>query len=316
MTGATGCLGMSLVRLLIDSGYNIIALGRNRERGEIITGLGAQFIETDIRSPISVPELSYSFIIHCAALSTPWEHYQDFYQTNVVGTNNVINLAKKIGSALIHISTPSVYFDFRDQIDISEDSSLPDKFASYYTQTKKLAEDLVIDAQRDGMKTVILRPRAIFGPYDTGIVPRILKLAKKGVFPLIRKGEVLADITYVDNVSHAIRLSIENINSINGEILNITNDSPMQLKDILKLLFSSLNYKATFIAMPRVVLNILALFYELIGKVSFRSFEPPITRYTLGLISFSQTLDVSKAKKALGYEPIVSIEDGIKRLRQ
>ena len=311
ITGATGCLGLNLAKTLVQKGYQILGLGRNHTIGTILENMGCNFLNADIRSLIPSENLACDLIVHCAALSSPHGRYQEYYKANVIGTKNVINLAHELNAGLIHISTPSIYFAFKDQTLITEDAPLPKIFASHYSHTKYEAEQLVMQAHREGLETVIIRPRGIFGEYDTGIVPRILRIAKSGLFPLVRDGQITIDLTYVGNVVHAIDLCIDKMESINGEIFNITNDSPVILQNILELLFRKLNKKVRYINLPYSVLYSLALCFENLSKAMRYRFEPPITTYTLGLISYSQTLNIDKAKRKLGYRPLLTIEEGI-----
>ena len=302
---------MNLCEHLLSDGHNILALGRDLTKAKKLRQMGAEFMQIDIRHPIGLPKDAYAGIIHCAALSSPWGRYDEFYQTNVVGTKNIIKLAEKSGCWLIHISTPSLYFNFKDEYDVTEDSQLPNKFSSIYSETKKMAEDHVIAANNQGLKTVILRPRGIFGPNDTGIVPRILKIAKSGYFPLINNGKALVDLTHVSNVSHAIKRCIDQIESVSGEIFNITNDSPKTVKTVLDLLFSALKIKVQLVNIPKPMLSACASITETLSKAVCYGFEPPITHYTLGLITYSQTLNINRAKRMLGYMPLISIDEGI-----
>ncbi len=302
---------MNLAKTLVQKGYQTLGLGRNQTIGAILEQMRCNFLNSDIRSPIPSKNLACDLIVHCAALSSPHGTYQEHYNANVIGTKNVINLARELNAGLIHISTPSIYFAFKDQAMITEDSPLPKTFASHYSHTKYEAEQLVMQAHREGLKTVIIRPRGIFGEYDTGIVPRILRISKSGLFPLVRDGQLTIDLSYVGNVVHAIDLCIDNMKSINGEIFNITNDSPQILRNILELLFSKLNKKVRYINLPYSVLYGLALCFENLSKATRYRFEPPIATYTLGLISYSQTLNIDKAKQKLGYRPLFTIEEGI-----
>src|SRR6185437_15399197 len=110
-----------------------------------------------------------------AALSSPWGKYKDFYQANVLGTENLIKAAPK-DARFIHVSSPSIYFDFSEKHNIKEDDPLPRKPVNYYVKTKLMAEALIDKAFNEQQLNVItIRPRAIFGPYDRAILPRILK---------------------------------------------------------------------------------------------------------------------------------------------
>lgn len=292
----------------------VVAVGRNQEIGSQLQSQGATFISTDIRNEIHIPESLgiCRAVVHCAAFSKPWGKYSDFYITNVIGTKNVIEFAYKKNCPLIHISTPSVYFDFRDRLNILEDDPLPTQFPSFYTDTKKLAEDLVIGASGN-VKSVILRPRGIFGPYDKEFIPRVLRVASKGYFPLIRNGDTVVDITYVGNVVDAIMLSLSNIEAVSGQVFNITNNQPLKIRNILDILFDALKIKVRLIKVMYPLLKSATVMMELTSKLANYAFEPPITSYTLGLLSYSQTLNICKAQTLLKFKSSVSIEEGINR---
>lgn len=102
---------------------------------------------------------------------------------------------------LVHISTPSLYFAFADQFDLREEIPLPDRFVNDYAASKHQAE-LLLRQERgdDGPEIAILRPRGLFGPYDTALMPRLERVARRGFFPLPLGGHALVDITHVDNV--------------------------------------------------------------------------------------------------------------------
>ncbi len=315
VTGATGALGRNLIHFLLKKNENVVAISRNHTIGMQLQDSGINFLSIDISKKFCLPsELKYcKAIIHCAALSSPWGQYKDFYSANVEGTQNVIALALKMNCPLIHISTPSIYFNFKNQVNIEENSFLPAKFCSFYTETKYLAEIEVLKAKEFGLNATILRPRGIFGPYDSGIIPRILRIAKLGYFPIIDNGEQIIDITFVENVLSAIYLSMnKKINNLNGiEIFNITNNEPKKFLQILDLLFNNLNMKVNYINFSYTSLKKIAFIMESISKYSNYSFEPPITNYTLGLLGFSQTLNIDKAQKILEYKPLYNIEEGI-----
>jgi nucleoside-diphosphate-sugar epimerase len=317
LTGATGGLGRNLTNFLLKKNYVVVALGRNKEVGKLLQESGAKFFPFDVCDKIQLPNNlgNCKGIIHAAAYSNPWGMYERFYKTNVLGTENIVDFALKKDCPLIHISTPSIYFDFKDKINIKEDAELPQKFASYYTHTKMQAENIVQAAHGKGLRAAILRPRGIFGPYDTAVFPRILKIASRGYFPLIREGEALVDITFVGNLVLAIHDTLKNLESRQEkiDIFNISNDQPLKIRDILFMLFESLNMKIKFYNMPYYLLKGIASVNENISKCTRYSFEPSITKYSLGLLSFSQTLNIDNAKEKLNYTPKYSIEDGMRQ---
>jgi nucleoside-diphosphate-sugar epimerase len=313
VTGATGCIGLNLTKRLISEGYTVVALGRNPQIGAVLTQLGAQFIAKDLKEADWLKYLAVDMdvIFHCAALSSPWGRYQDFYEANVLGTQHVLDaVAEK--TRLIHVSSPSIYFDFKEKFNIKEHDLLPKKPINHYVKTKLQAETLVDTAfmQRQ-LNVITIRPRAIFGPHDRAILPRLLKAEKNGVIPVVGSGTNLIDVTYVDNVVESLLLAAHADATCFGKKYNITNDEPHTLNAILSLLFNALQKKIQFKYIPLAVAKKIAQGLELIYSLPFIQQEPRLTAYSAGVLALGQTLNIDAAKKELGYKPIISIEQGM-----
>ncbi|MCW8409547.1 SDR family NAD(P)-dependent oxidoreductase [Legionella sp. PATHC035] len=315
VTGATGCLGLSLTQRLVADGYEVIALGRNKQLGKLITQFGAQFIAVDLLDKEKLKKIAQNAqtIFHCAALSSPWGRYNDFYNANVLGTQHVI-AATPPNARLVHVSSPSIYFNFTEQHNIKEDSSLPLKPANYYVKTKLLAESLIDKAYRErDLNVITLRPRAIFGPYDRAILPRILQNEKNGILPIIGTGQNLIDITYVENVVDSLLLAAQADRRFCGKKYNITNAEPRALITILSELFSALQkpFRPKFI--PYSFAKIYAASMEKLYHLSLTGKEPRLTRYSAAVLSMGQTLNIEAAQMDLGYQPKITINQGIER---
>ncbi|MCW8397521.1 SDR family NAD(P)-dependent oxidoreductase [Legionella sp. PATHC038] len=315
VTGATGCLGLSLTQRLVADGYKVIALGRNEQLGKLVTEFGAQFIAVDLLDKEKLKKIAQDAqtIFHCAALSSPWGRYNDFYKANVLGTQHVI-AATPPNARLVHVSSPSIYFNFTEQHNIKEDSSLPLKPANYYVKTKLLAESLIDKAHRErDLNVITLRPRAIFGPYDRAILPRILQNEKNGILPIIGTGQNLIDITYVENVVDSLLLAAQADRQFCGKKYNITNAEPRALITILSELFSALEkpFKPKFI--PYSLAKIYAASMEKLYRLSLTGKEPRLTRYSAAVFCMGQTLNIEAAQMDLGYQPKISINQGIER---
>lgn len=318
VTGATGGLGQSVVAHLLAHGAQVCATGRNAAIGERLTQLDAVFEALDLTSMSRDDWLerlhSGDTIVHCAALSSPWGAYEDFYAINVLATQTLLEAAHRAGvRRFIHISTPSLYFDFKHQLNIAEDMPLPMPINAY-AQTKREAEKQVQHWASQGLNCVIIRPRAIFGPHDTVLMPRLLRAYRNGRMPLIAGGQALIDITYVDNVAQAIYLAVVkdlDFSQKIAKIYNISNNQPMQLKAILSELFAQLNQPVQFKNLPWWLAIGLAHILQRLGK--WRGKEPLLMPYTVGTMAFSQTLNITRAQQELGYAPSISIEEGIGR---
>ena len=309
-------MGLALCAMLRTKGRTVLGLGRSATHKAALEAMGVEYIQASINQPLVPLFAGYRLgaIVHCAALSSPWGPYSAFYQTNVLGTTHALDLARRQHSAFVHISSPSLYCDLSDRLDIAEDAPLPQQFASHYTTTKALAEHLVNEAGNQGLSTVILRPRGIFGPHDTGLLPRVLRLARRGFFPLPRGGEALVDVTHVSNVAHAICLCLAHMDNVQGQTLNITNGQSLRVHELLSMLFLRLGLRVRLVHTPLSLLTALALMGEAASRACCYAFEPPITRYTLGLLACSQTLNIDKARNLLGYQPLCSIEEGLGQL--
>ena len=126
VTGATGFLGGALSRRLMSQGHHVVALGRSPEKLTKLAAEGAEAVATDLSSSAPPPDIACDAAIHSAALSLPWGRDLDFLRTNVFGTKNALQLARRGGAKrFVHISTPSLYFRFHDQIGVCEDIPLP-----------------------------------------------------------------------------------------------------------------------------------------------------------------------------------------------
>lgn len=315
VTGATGFLGGALAGRLASLGWEVTAAGRNKREGALLIGQGVRrFIELDLQDEAAVIRAcqGQDYAFHCGALSSPWGKYADFYGSNVLGTRHIAAgcIAHRV-KRLIHVSTPSIYFDFKDRFAIAEDAPLPAKPVNLYAATKLEAEREIDRAQAEGLAAVTIRPRAIFGPGDRTILPRLLLANERGRLPLIGGGKAVLDLTYIDNAVDALMLCAAAPDSVLGKVYNISNGEPVQLIDALRQLFGKLGQPLRAKKIPYPAAYALAGMLELAASVSGSGREPLLTRYTVGVIAKSQTLDISAAKQELGYEPKISVAAGL-----
>lgn len=317
VTGATGFLGRHVCEELMVQGHNVFGLGRNIEIGAKLKEKGVNFVAGNLEDSKLIQSLvsNVNAVIHCGSLSAAWGKYRDFYSANVIGTKNIVNACLQHNVyKLIHISSSSVYFDNCNKVNIIETTTLPQKAHNNYIATKVLAEKVVENGISNGLRAIILRPRGIFGPYDCSIFPTIIAAAKTGSFPLINNGKALVDLTYVENVVQAITCALHASSKYNGSVYNITNGESKTISELLNLLFCSINLKAKHKSIPYKIAYYTAHFLELISTLKYWSNTPPkYTRYTIGLLTFDQTLDISKARNELGYSPEISIPEGIQK---
>lgn len=291
--------------------YQVIAFGRNEEIGRSLESKNVTFFKgdlTDIESLLSACE-SADLVVHAGALSTVWGEWNDFYQSNVLGTENVLDACRSSQvERLVYISSPSIYAAAKDQLAIKEDEAPEKNDLNYYIKSKIEAEKL-FDYYPD-VSHIILRPRGLFGIGDTSIFPRVISLSQKIGIPLIKDGSQLVDMTCVENVALAARLALET-EIANGQVYNITNGEPRTFKSLIEEALTGLDVPIRYKQIPASLLAVTATSLEWLYKTLHVSKEPIMTRYTYYLMRYSQTLDISEAKKDLGYRPKISISEGI-----
>ncbi|MDJ0796959.1 MAG: NAD-dependent epimerase/dehydratase family protein [Calothrix sp. MO_167.B12] len=318
VTGGTGFLGKALALRLQSQSDHVTVLGRDRYIGKQLEGEGLRFLAVDFQDkPATINACQgQDYIFHCGALSSPWGKYEDFYQANVLGTRYIIQGCQQYGvKRLIHVSTPSIYFKFSHHLNIPENIPLPPP-VNAYAKTKQLAEQEINRAHTEGLPVITIRPRAIFGPGDRSILPRLLKANERSGIPLINNGQACIDMTYIDNVVDALLLCQNAPDNLLGRTFNITNGEPTPLVNLLTLLSQQLGYPLNLKPIPYNLAYGVATAMELASKTIFFGKEPILTRYTVGLLSFNQTLDITAAKTELGYQPQVSILEGLKVFAQ
>ncbi|MCT4640765.1 MAG: NAD-dependent epimerase/dehydratase family protein [Bacteriovoracaceae bacterium] len=311
VTGATGFLGKRICEDLKTQDVKVVAQGRNSTVGSELEKMGHDFKKIDLTDDLTNLTIDIDCIIHSAALSSPWAKKRDFVEVNIEGTRKLIESAiqNKV-KRFIYISSTSVYFNFKDRYNITETDSVAKRAPSIYTYTKLEAEKIV-KSYKDKIEIIIIRPRGIFGPGDTTLIPRLLKAHDQGRLPVVGSKDTLVDITYVGNVSHAAILSIDVSRQHTGQIYNITNDEPVKIWELIDFILSSLGRKRIKKKVPFFLVYIIAFISEIICSLPFINKEPALTRYTAGLIAKSQTLSVDKAKQRLGYKPIKNIKEAL-----
>lgn len=315
VTGATGFLGRAMVLRLNQEGFNVIATGRNLEVGRWLNEHGIDFKAVDLLDYNRVVELTRNqhFVVHAAALTRSWGSYAEFYASNVLVTQNIVNACLQLGiERLVHISTPSLYMTHEPRLGILEDEPLPEKMINHYAATKKLAEDEVDLGVQAGLSCITLRPQAIFGPGDTTLMPRLLNMAQRGFYPVLGSEPVYLDLTYIDNIVDAVLLALETQNGL-GLKYNITNGQPVCLELFLRDLFGRLKIQAQPKRISYPAALRMAALTEGLWKTLRIQREPPVTRYSVCALGRSRTLNIDRAKEILGYSPKVSLEEGLTR---
>jgi nucleoside-diphosphate-sugar epimerase len=311
VTGASGFLGGYVVPELQRHGYEVFAAGRNEQALARVVD-DRHRILGDLAS-LRARDLPVDAVIHCAALSTPWGPWKHFREVNVDGTGHVVEFAHRNQvRRVVHVSSPSVYAAPRDRIGIREPDVDRSNRLNGYIRSKIAAEDLLLEALDGGTigELVIVRPRGLIGVGDPSLVPRLLDVHARIGAPIFDGGDNLIDVTAVENVASALRSAVTRGDPAGG-VYNITNDDPRRFRELLTILLERMGETPRFRPMNRRAAWTLASALEGVCAVLPGRPEPPLTRYTLSTIAYSQTLDITRAKAELGYHPEVSLDDAL-----
>ena len=315
VTGASGFLGSHVLEWLAVMGTPAIGIGREAARCAALQRAGHAVIRHDLSLPFDAtldPRLGkVDKIIHCAALSSPFGRLQDFVAANVTATQNLVDFAKRQGvGRFVHISSPSVCFAFRDQLGLTEDAALPEP-VNHYARTKREAERIVLAAP--AVHPVVLRPRGIYGAGDRALLPRLIKAAGSRPLPLFRGGRAAIDLTYVDDVVDAVVAALAAPTDAEGQVFNVSGGEVLPVRRIADEACGRAGLKPHWRPMPLLPAMLAAGLMEALAIRLPGQPEPPVTRYGLGLFAYAQSLDLSKAKRVLGWAPKISFEQGLDR---
>lgn len=306
VTGATGGLGLSLVPSLLAAGYGVRATGRSAAALDRLAAMGAEPRPADLTDAHALPALcdGVDVVFHAAALSSPWGPFDTFERINVTATRQLLAAAEAAGcDGFIFVSSPSIYAAPRDRLGLTEESAPWAPAMNAYAATKLAAERLVLGANGARMKTVAIRPRAVMGPDDSVLLPRLLRIVQRGRFPLINGGRALVELTDVRDACRALLLADRHRAAAGGRAINISGAQPVTIRALVEALGEvagrPIRFKPLSASFAMRAAGLLETVYGLIpGRP-----EPPVTRYGVAMLAFSQTFDLTRARSLLGYAP-------------
>lgn len=305
VTGATGGLGLSLCATLRDAGYFVRATGRSMTHEDRLMQISNEFVRGDLLDmDLNALCQGIDIVFHAAALSSPWGPEADFYAANVVATERLLAASRAAGAhGFVFVSSPSIYASLRDQPFLTEDSPLPERALNAYARTKRFAEELVLAANTPTFRTTSLRPRALVGPDDRVLLPRILALASRGWFPALRGGQALIELTDVRDATTALLRAGENLATAGGKAINISGGRPVSVAVLVGKLAEALQRPIAMRNIPVQIALLLARASEMVCNLRPGRPEPRLTTYGVATLAFTQTFDLTRARDLLGYQP-------------
>lgn len=316
VTGAGGFLGKALCKALISNGFEVHALGRKsypdlKAAGAIVHTIDIYKEADQLKEIFQNTET----VFHAAAKVDMWGAYQDFFNTNVVGTRNVIAACRHAGvENLIYTSSPSVVADGNNLSNIDESYKIPEKHQAPYPATKAIAESEVIKANSESLRTIALRPHLIFGPGDNHFIPTIIERAQKGRLIIVGDGRNIVDVCFIEDCVQAhlcAQSALSNNPKAAGKAYFISQGDPIKLWEFIDRILEAHGLKKLTRRIPKNIALLLAGFFELTARISPIKIKPLFTKFLVCEMTTDHYFDISAAKDLLGFVPKYSVQEAI-----
>lgn len=316
VSGAHGFLGSHISEHLLAAGHQVRALvspwGSTRNLAGVLEQPGLEVVRADLSRPGELDGLCRDVhaVVHAAARVADWGPWEAFYRTNVVGTQHLLEEAERARVArFVLISSVAVhrYSGFRN----ADPRSMPrDNLRDAYAHSKIMAEDLV--AAAGSIEGVIVRPGLWpFGPRDPNF-RRVARALELGRLPMVGSGDSVINTSYAENLALGVRLALERAEAAHRAYV-IADDGMPSWRELLSELARLLGEHPPRLRLPGTPTKALARGVEATWGALFPRNEPPMTRYRAGLMTRDVHFSIRHAAEELGYRPIVSWREGLRK---
>lgn len=296
ITGASGFIGGRFLQ-------------RFRDRDDVeLLGVGRRALDLpdyrsiDLSQPHALDATLRDFrpevVIHAAALASPFAPRREYRRHNVEATRHTLESCRAHGMPkFVYVSSSSVHYRPCDQRGIREDDPIGPTFANVYAETKAAGETLT--RAYDGAWT-ILRPRAVFGPGDTVLFPRLLEAAKRGKLPRIERDgpPAMGDLIGVDALTDYMLRAAQRPEATGA--FNLSHGEPVAMQAFLAEVFRRLDLPPPERRIGYRTAHAAAFVAECLWSLLPLRGEPPVTRFGVDVLCFSKTFDIAKARAVLG----------------
>lgn len=321
VTGAVGFVGGHLVDALIARGDDVLAT-------DVATAphrSGVKYQRVDITDYDSVKKAleGADVVFHNASVVHTKQNLQDrVWAVNLDGSRNVLRACRELGvKRLVYVSSASAVYEGSDIENGDEKMPYSRISQAPYADSKIAAEkELLASNGKDGVLVCAIRPHVIFGPGDRRLVPNLLSRAKEGKlkFSVGRKLNKLSDFTYIDNLVAALLAADERLvegSPVPGQAYFVTNGEPMNFWDFVDKFIVELGYEPIKMTVPYPVAYGVAAVMEGLDTLRGGTLgqEDGMTRFAIKYMCTHHYFSVAKARRELGYEPKITIADGIRR---
>ena len=313
VTGASGFLGGRVAQLLHEQGEEVVLLARPYSDLRHLASTRIHVIRGDLsdRAALEQAVLNVTHIFHCAACSTDWAPYQTYVDANVTGTRNLLAAAQRAPrlQRFLHVSTTDIYG--YPETPCTEEHPFVDA-GRPYNQTKGAAEAAVWQASAEGLPITILRPATIYGPRGKDFTQEIATLLRQRLMAYVGGGWATGGFTYVDNVAHAMLDAACSPRTV-GQAYNIADGTHATWRQYAVNFAQQLGTQPPWINLSFHAALALARAFEAPHRYLGLRGRPLLTRHAVLLLGRDQEFSAAKARRDFGFEPAISLEEGIRR---
>jgi nucleoside-diphosphate-sugar epimerase len=316
VTGGSGFVGAALIRRLVADGWSVRALARSSDAEAAVQAAGAESARGSLeeRATLEAGARGTEVAFHCAAKLGEWGDWKEFRRVNVGGTRHLIAACRAAGvRRLVHVGTEAALLHGQPLIAADERTPLAFDSPAPYSATKAAAEAAVIEANREGLETVVVRPRFVWGAGDTTLLPLLVRMARSGRLRWIGGGRQLTSTTHVDNAVEGLVRGAERGRP--GNAYFVTDGSPVVFREFVGALLATQGVQAPDGEVPLAVAKALAAIGERAWKLLPLPGSPPVSRFAVWVSALECTLDDTKAREQLGYQPVVTRDHGLTALQ-
>jgi nucleoside-diphosphate-sugar epimerase len=316
VTGGSGFIGGRLIERLRGEGVGVRALARSAGSAERVIALGAEPVHGDLGDPeaMAAGAAGADTAFHLAAQLGEWGSWADFEAGNVDGTRNALRACAEAGvRRFVHCGTEAALMAGEPLVRVDETAPLRPDSRAPNPATKARAELAVVEANGRGLETVVVRPRFVWGKGDTTLLPEMVETVRGGRWAWVGGGRNLTDTTHVDNVVEGLLLGARRGRP--GEAYFVTDGEPVVFRDFVTALLETQGVEPPDRSIPAWAAAPLARLAEAAWKLLPLRGAPPMTTFRAWLLTQECTIDISKARRELGYEPVVRREQGLAELR-
>lgn len=315
LTGGSGYVGRNLIRRLCGDGYTVRALVRSDAAATTVQTLGALAVRADLLDPgIAQAMTGCAAVVHAAADTDHRNHSPTQWQTNVEGTRNVLTAARAAEVPLaVVLSSESSLTDGTTLCNANEDHPYPARAPGTYGASKAEAERVALSLNTPEFAVKVLRPRFVWGRDNTTAMPYLLEAVRSGRFAWINGGDYLTSATHVDNVCEAVTCALQR--GAGGRIYHVTDGAPVPFRRLISAQLQAYGEEVPQKKVPRGVLRAIVTVDDMLRALRL-PLRAPMTRQEFASSAVEVTLDDSRARRELGYRPVVTLEAGIAQLKQ